>query len=267
MLQIESERLSGMTTSRLTHFKALKRSTAGLTTEQVVRQVRELIRRGDLRPGDRLPSERELAKRLGISRPSLRTGLRFLAALGVLRSRHGAGTFIADGPPALDSEPLNLMAALHGFTPDEMFEARRVLDVGLAGLAAERATEEQLATLAEEVAEMYASIDDPREYLIHDLQFHRAVAAASCNPILTALMEMVTAGIYEGRRERANGAADVKASAGLHRKVYKAIRARNAAEARAAMGEHLDSTQRVLRSVDQSGASDSKKRKVRAKAS
>src|SRR6185436_6616805 len=122
---------------------------------------------------------------------------------------------------------------------------------GLAGLAAERATEEQLATLAEEVAEMYASIDDPREYMIHDLRFHRAVAAASCNPILTALMEMVTAGIYEGRRERIKGAADVKASAGLHRKVYKAIRARNPADARAAMGEHLDSAQTGLRPVDQ----------------
>ena len=256
-----------MTTSRLNHFKALRRSSAGLTTEQVVRQVRELITRGELRPGDRLPSERDLAKRLGISRPSLRTGLRFLAALGVLQSRRGAGTFIADGPPALDSEPLNLMAALHGFTPDEMFEARRVLDVGLAGLAAERATEEQLATLAEEVAEMYASIDDPGEYLIHDLRFHRAVAAASCNPILTALMEMVTAGIYEGRRAKVNAAADVKASAGLHRKVYKAIRARNAADARAAMGEHLDSTQRRLRSVGETRVVDSKKRKVRAKAS
>ena len=99
------------------------------------------------------------------------------------------------------------------------------------------------------VAEMYASIDDPREYLIHDLRFHRAVAAASCNPILTALMEMVTAGIYEGRRERVNRAPDVRASAGLHRKVYKAIRARNSADARAAMGEHLDSAQRGLRSV------------------
>src|SRR6185295_19868079 len=141
-----------------------------------------------------------------------------------------------------------------------------VLDVGLAGLAAERATEEQLATLAEEVAEMYASIDDPSEYLIHDLRFHRAVAAASCNPILTALMEMVTAGIYEGRRERVNSAPDVKASASLHRKVYKAIRARNAADARAAMGEHLDATQRGLRAVDQGGTSNSKGRKVRAKA-
>ena len=148
-----------------------------------------------------------------------------------------------------------------------MFEARRVLDVGLAGLAAERASEEQLATLAEEVAEMYASIDDPQQYLIHDLRFHRAVAAASCNPILTALMEMVSAGIYEGRLERVNGPQDVKASAGLHRKVYKAIRARNAPEARAAMGEHLDSTQGGLQVVEQNGASILKKRNVRAKAS
>ena len=69
----------------------------------------------------------------------MRAGLQSLVAKGVLVTRHGAGTSVADGPPTLDSEPLSFLAALHGFSPDEMFEARRALEVGVAGMAAERA--------------------------------------------------------------------------------------------------------------------------------
>ena len=71
-------------------------------TEQVVDQVRLMIQQGKLRPGDRIPPERELAKQLAVSRASLRAGLRFLAAIGVLNSRHGSGSYIADGPPTLN---------------------------------------------------------------------------------------------------------------------------------------------------------------------
>src|SRR5262245_22733465 len=119
------------------------------STQQVVAHVRALIERGKLRPGDRLPAERELAGQIGVSRPTVRAGLRALAAMGVVQSRHGSGTYIPDGPPVLAAEPLSFLAALHGFTGEEMYEARRILEVGAAGLAAERATAEHLATLAE----------------------------------------------------------------------------------------------------------------------
>ena len=167
--------------------KMFKRMGEGVTTEQVVAQIRGLIERGELRPGDRLPSERTLADRLGISRPSVRTGLRILSAMGVLQSRHGSGTFMSSGPPA-ESQLLSLLAALHGFSPDAMFEARRMLEIGLAGLAAERATDGHLAMMADQVADMYASLDDPKRYLAHDVQFQRAVALASGNPIVPTLI-------------------------------------------------------------------------------
>jgi len=220
------------------HLK-FKRARPGPTTEQVVSQVRGMIARGELRPGDRLPAERELAKQLGISRPSLRSGLRALIGKGVLRSRHGAGTFVADGPPTLDSESLSLLAVLHGFTFDNMFEARLVLEVSVAGLAAERATGDELATLAEELAAMYATIDDPQQYLIHDIRFHRAIAASSGNPILATLVEMVSAVMYDRRRATIGRAHDFKESLAMHQRVYRAIRARRPDEARAAMEEHI----------------------------
>src|SRR6188768_3523579 len=156
--------------------------TEGVTAEIVVQHVRALIERGELKPGDRLPPERELAVQLGVSRPSVRAGLRSLAAIGVLQTRHGAGTFITDGPPTLGSEPLSFLAALHGFTRDEMFEARRILEVEAAGLAAERATSEHLATLSEEVAGLFANRDNPHLFLVHDINFHRAVADSAKNP-------------------------------------------------------------------------------------
>jgi GntR family transcriptional repressor for pyruvate dehydrogenase complex len=116
------------------------------SSEQIATRVRTLIERRALHPGDRLPAERDLATEIGVSRSTVRAGLHALAAMGVVRSRHGSGTFIPDGPPALASEPLSFLAALHGFTREEMYETRRVLEVGAAGLAAERATPEQLAT-------------------------------------------------------------------------------------------------------------------------
>lgn len=216
------------------------------TTERVVVQVRDMIRLGTLRPGDRLPSEREFAKRLGISRSSLRPGLRFLAAMGVLSSRHGSGTFIADGPPALDSEPLKLLAMLHRFSHDEMFEARRLLEVGIAGLAAERATDDHLTIMAEELTEMYATLDDPQQNLVHDIRFHRAIANGSGNPILATLMDMLVAALYERQRLMASPAADLKETAGMHRKIFRSIRSRDPDGARSAMSEHLTQAQTVF---------------------
>lgn len=209
-------------------------------TMQVVDHVRQLVASGELKPGDRLPPERELARNLKISRSSLRAGIGFLSAMGVLKSRHGSGTFIATGPPSLDSSSLTVLGALHNFLPWQMFEARLVIESSVAGLAAERASGEHLAELAEEVAEMYASLDDPQEYLIHDVRFHRTIARAAGNPILGALMETVTASLYDTRRLTVDHTAGLKDSAEMHREIYRAIRSRNPQAARLAMERHLN---------------------------
>ena len=211
------------------------------STDHVVAFVRAQIERGALRPGDRLPAERDLAIQIGVSRPTVRAGLRALAAMGVVRARHGSGTYIPDGPPALGTEPLSFLAALHGFTREEMYEARRILEVGAAGLAAERATPEQVASLAEEVASLFAAIPEPERFLVHDISFHRAVAAASGNPIVASLVEMVSALYYESRRDTAARASesDLRDAAEMHRRIYQAIRAHDADGAGAAMNAHL----------------------------
>ena len=222
-------------------FKALDSDKAGTNAEDVVARLREMIQQGELRPGDRLPPERDLAKQLGISRPTLRAGIRTLSAVGILKSRQGAGTFVVEAAasPALDSNPLRLLASLHGFSSAEMFEARLLLEMAIAGLAAERATSEDLATLAEELAEMFATLDEPEEYLVHDMRFHQTIAAASGNRIITALMNMVVSILFDVRSKTVHRAHDLKESAEMHRQIFRSIRERNIEATREAMRDHL----------------------------
>jgi len=212
-------------------------------TMRVVNHIRNLIETGELQPGDRIPPEREFARKLRISRASLRTGIGYLAAMGVMDVRHGVGTFVADGPPEIGKSSLNLLGALHGFQSWQMFEARRILESELAALAAKRRCEQHMAALSEEVAEMYATIDDPIEYLIHDVRFHRVIAQASGNPILAALMEPITAALYDERRKTAERSSDLRQSAELHREIYRAIRSRSSSDARSVMERHLSMAQ------------------------
>ncbi len=222
-------------------FKTIDAQRNGNSSEEVVRQIRDMIQRSDLNLGDRLPPERDLAKLLGVSRPTLRAGIRSLVALGVLQSRQGAGTFVveADDSPTLDGGALQMLAALHGFTTGEMFEARLSLEMTIAGLAAERASGEELANISEEITGMFATLDEPEKFLLHDMNFHQSVAAASGNRILTVLMNMVAKILFDVRRKTVKNATDLKESAQMHREIYQAIRERDPKAARQAMKNHL----------------------------
>ena len=244
-----------------TVFSNLNSEKNGTTAEEVSARLRNMIRSGELKSGDRLPPERDLAKLLGVSRPTLRAGIRSLSTVGVLQSRQGAGTFVAvrSDSPTLDSSPLEMLSALHGFTSDEMFEARLALEMSIAGLAAERADSEQMTQLAEEITGMYASLSDPEQYLVHDMQFHQTVAAASGNRILTALMNMVAATLFEARSKTVHRALDLKDSAEQHHSIYRALREKNSEAARLAMREHLLKTQEAQRLEERRNGSGRKK--------
>ena len=238
-------------------------------TMQVVNHVRSLIENGTLQPGDKIPPEREFARTLKISRASLRTGIGYLAAMGVMKIRHGVGTFVADGPPDFGQTSLSFMGALHGFQTWQMFEARIILESSLAALAAERGKEEHHAAMSEEVAEMFAALESPVDYLIHDVLFHRIIAQASGNPILAAVMETVTTSMYDKRRKTVERATDLRESAEMHREIYRAIRARKPDEARDLKEKHLRMAQRAQgaeRPADRkaaAGSSNSKKGRMK----
>ena len=171
--------------------------------------------------------------RFGVSRPTVRSAIKTLAAMGIVQARQGAGTFITAGPPTLDSGPLSYLAALHGFTRSQMFEARIALEVVVAGFAAERATPTTLITVSDETTAMFASLDDPPAFLVHDIQFHKAVASAAGNPVLAAMVDMVSDIFLQVRRDRIQFAKDLKPAADEHRAIYLA-RARRRPRAGAA---------------------------------
>jgi len=206
---------------------------------QVVNYIRTLIEDGSLQPGDKIPPEREFARALKVSRASLRSGIGQLVAMGVMKVRHGVGTFIADGPPAFGKASVSFMGALHGFQSWQMFETRLILEGNLAALAAERGNEEQHAALAEEVAEMFAAMSNPADYLVHDVLFHRIISQASGNPILAALMETITTAMYDKRLKTVERSIDMRESAEMHREIYRSVRARDPLEARRLMEQHL----------------------------
>src|SRR6202522_1742444 len=209
-------------------------------TMQVVNHIRALVEDRTPKPGERIPPEGEFAQKLKISRARLRTGIGYMAAMGIMKVRHGVGTFIAKGPPEIGKSSLGLLGALHGFKSWQIFEARLLLESKMAALAAERGKEEHCPLLAEEVAEMYATIDDPEEYLIHDVRFHRTIAEASGNPILASLMETITSTLYDGRRKTVGLSRSLKDSADAHREIYRAIRRKNPAEAQKLMERHIE---------------------------
>lgn len=243
-----------------TIFSNLNSEKNGTTVEEVVTRLRDMIHGGELSSGDRLPPERDLAKLLGVSRPTLRAGIRSLATVGILQSKQGAGTFVAerDESPTLDSSPLRMLSALHGFTSDEMFEARLALEMSVAGLAAERATSEQMTLMAEEITGMYASLDVPEQYLVHDMKFHQTIAAASNNRILTSLMNMVATILFDSRSKTVKRAKDLKQSAEQHHSIYRAMREHDPEAARQAMHDHLVETQKAqrLEEMEDANASD-----------
>ncbi|HQU93986.1 MAG TPA: FadR/GntR family transcriptional regulator [Pyrinomonadaceae bacterium] len=250
-----------MTAKKPATFQSIESVKGTSTAEEVAARLRDMIQSGELSAGDKLPPERDLAKILGVSRPTLRAGIRSLSAVGILFSKQGAGTFVAarDESPTLDSSSLRMLSALHGFTSDEMFEARLALEMSIAGLAAKRVTSEQMTTLAEEIAGMYASLTEPEQYLVHDMRFHQIVAAASGNRILTSLMNMVATILFEYRSKTVKRATDLKESAEQHHNIYRALRDHDPEGAEQAMHDHLVETQRAQRLEVESNGNSSRK--------
>ena len=155
------------------------------SSNHVLNHLRMMIEAGELRAGERLPAERELAVKLKVSRPTLPRR----SALAGRDGRAGIAPRLRHlcrghqrGPPTLDANPLRMMAVLRGFSPDEMLEARLALEMTAAGLAAERADADQLAQLAEEMTGIFASVDEPKAFLVHDVAFHRVIATRVRQP-------------------------------------------------------------------------------------
>lgn len=215
---------------------------AGIT-ELVVQRIKELLERGELKAGSRLPPERELADMLHISRPSLRTALKALSVMGIINAKPGAGTYIAESLPEVFTEPMRFMTLINNTSDEELFEARRIIEAGLAELAAERATEEDIKTLNDEIESMRANTTDPENYLKHDVRFHQAIARAANNKLMSGVMDTIAELLFHIRRQTIAHASDLEEAIEWHQKIVEAVRKHDPKRAKEMLSGHLRASQ------------------------
>ena len=222
--------------------------------EQVAEQVTGLVGRGEFKPGDRLPPERDLAKLLGVSRPTVREAMIALEIAGLVEVRVGAGTFVTDKAKANGAVNGRLFEGA-GSSPLELIAARRTIEPEVAALAAQVATAPEIAAIAETIA-MIGAAQDTAAHRAADHLFHVRIGMASHNAVLTAIVDECWADMYSPMFERMGAITGLIATRcspqqrdktnAEHGEVYRAIAARDPAAARAAMDRHLAGVERIL---------------------
>ena len=218
----------------------------------VVRQIETLILRGILRPGERLPSERELSERLGVSRPSLREAVAELETRGLLEARAGAGIYVSDVLGSAFSEALTGLFRNHDEAVFDYLSFRRDME----GLAAERAAGSGTETDLKVIAEIYAKMEaahgkrNPSEEARLDADFHLAIIEASHNVIMLHMMrsmyQLLREGVFYNRQIMFKQRTTREALLDQHRAINDALQARDAAAARKAVETHLSFVEQAL---------------------
>lgn len=226
-------------------------------TDQALAKLKELISSGEFTAGARLPTERELTRRFGVSRSSLREAVRALTLVGVLEPRVGDGTYVTTLEP-------DLLLTGVGFVSDlidsasllELHQIRRLLEPEATRLAAPRLTEEDFQRLGECIAQMEAA-DSPQAFVEADTDFHRVILSACGNATLASLIENLSSGTLRARMWQSLVSRDaVEASIASHRAIQRALVARDAERAAAADVMHLGIAEDWLRTLVGEGAHD-----------
>jgi DNA-binding FadR family transcriptional regulator len=208
---------------------------------QVFWQLRDQILQRAWPPGSKLPSENELSQTMGVSRVSIREGIQQLVSLGIVETRHGEGTFVRglDGPvqfnaliPQLVLEDIDILYVL---------EYRRIVEKGAAALAAERATDQDLAEMEAVYGQMVQVRDDVAEFARADLEFHLILAKATGNPVIIKVNNVLRT-ILEVSMENIVSTLGMEDGLHYHQLIIGAIRARDAQAAESIMQEHVDRT-------------------------
>ena len=206
--------------------------------EQVVDQIREWISEGKLKPGDKLPVERELAEVFNVSRNSVRAALRTLETIGLIESRQGAGTFVREGMLDHFQDTLSRALASKREAIEEILTARKIFEPGIAYYAALNATTSDIAELEEIIRqhEERAVQNDPG--VEEDSRFHYTIARISGNTVVLEVMDVIMDLIAESRELLLRYPdSDVRSS---HREIVAALKAKDPAAASQAMLNHIE---------------------------
>jgi len=226
--------------------------------EQVADRIQGLIVDESLHPGDRLPGERDLAERVGVSRTVIREAIHVLRVRGLVEVRPGSGTYIRELSPNDAAAPIGLLLKLRQVSDryDDLHEIRRTLEVDIAGLAAERATEKDIAALEEAIKGMAAHPEHADQFTRCDLAFHEALAAATHNDLYTVLLTPITDLLLEFRLTAYthDPQGSIEGALTYHRRILSQIKNRDPQGARQAMRDHLRQASSLMEAARQDTA-------------
>lgn len=215
-------------------------------SQDIIDQIRDLITSGRLKPGDRLPAERELAQTLSVSRSAVREAIRALESLGIVVARAGEGTFVVTPPEGQGRDPITANLFQTWNTQRNLFEVRRVLEPGLAALAARRATPEQIEKLRAILDDQKGKVQAHESYMREDTAFHYLVAEATGNEILLRVADSLMELLGETRDTSWKIADRPVRSLKQHQAILNAIEARNPLVAERRMREHISAIERLV---------------------
>jgi GntR family transcriptional repressor for pyruvate dehydrogenase complex len=214
--------------------------------EEISARLLTMIREKQLHPGEKLPSERELAAMLQVSRPSLREALRALAIMNIIEIRQGDGTYVTSLEPDLLVEHLDFVVSLDDATILQLFEARKIVEVGAASLAAKNISKEQIKALEDCLAKSIESIHDPQEFLAIDLELHERILEAANNPFIKRFLASLSR-IGSASRSRTVDIPGIREiTARDHGVIVSAIKAHDEDAAADAMLAHLNHVEERL---------------------
>lgn len=219
-------------------------------TDQAIAKIKELISSGEFTAGARLPTERELTQRFGVSRSSLREAVRALALVGVLQPRVGDGTYVTTLEPDLLLTGVGFVSDLVGEASLlELHQVRRLLEPEATRLAAPRLSEDDFERLAECIRHMEAA-DSVEGFIEADTAFHRIILSACGNATLASLIENLSSGTLRARLWQSLMSRDaIEATIASHRAIHRALVARDAETAAAADVMHLAIAEEWLRTL------------------
>ena len=233
--------------SNETTFSPLRKQQA--VAEQISAEILNLLRQKELKPGDKLPPERELAEMLGVSRPSLREALRALSIMKVVEVRQGAGTYVTELKPEELVEHLEFVFMLDDSTMLQLFEARKIVETGNVSLAAERITDEELAALRACLQESERSVGDPEAFLLADVTLHEIITHAARNPLLERFMAGISSLSRASRKKTVPLARVAEETVEHHRQIVSALEAHDPEAAGRAMLRHLEHVEQMYRQL------------------
>ena len=208
--------------------------------EQIADSIRETIVKKRLVAGDRLPSERALAEEFGVSRPSIREGIRALAALGILEARPGNGTYVSANLASSILHPLSWAIFLSGGLGHDLVEARKVIEPAIAELAAKRAEPQDLEALGEAYGKMVSSKGDADALADADLAFHLSLAKIARNRLFHETIVGLQHLLRPLMAATLMSASDQEAALVQHAAILEGVRERNPDKAREAMTRNVD---------------------------